>query len=56
LDVFCQATVFLGCENYVSCSSVFPLLSSLRKHMEVYDDDPGYVARFKAATVNDFDE
>jgi len=26
--------------------------------MKVYDDDPhpGYVARFKAATVNDFEE
>jgi len=54
LELFCQATVALGGEKYVSCSSVLPLLSALRKHMTVHDDDPGYIARFTAAALDDF--
>ena len=38
------------------CSCVLPLLSSLTKHMTVNDDDPGYIARLKEASVNDFNE
>jgi len=56
LQLFCQATVVLGGEKYVSCSSVLPLLSALRKHMTVHDDDPEYIARFKAAALDDFQE
>ena len=56
LELFCQATVLLGGEKYVSCSSVVPLLSALKKHMAVHDDDPGYIARFKSAAFDDFQE
>ena len=56
LDIFRQATVLLGGDKYVVCSCVLPLLSSLTKHMTVNDDDPGYIARFKEASVNDFNE
>jgi len=56
LDIFRQATVLLGGDKYVVCSCVLPLLSSLTKHMTVNDDDPGYIARFKEASVNDFSE
>jgi len=54
LQLFCQATELLGGENYVSCSCVLPLLSSLTRHMEVHDDDPGYIIRFKKAFLKDF--
>ncbi|XP_029643462.1 zinc finger BED domain-containing protein 1-like [Octopus sinensis] len=54
LDLFCQATVQLGSEKYASCSCVLPLLLSLTKHMIVNDDDPGYITRFKVASVNNF--
>ena len=41
----------------MTCSCALPLLSSLTKQMTVYDEeDPGYIARFKAASVNDFSE
>ena len=56
LAIFHQATVLLGGDKYVVCSCVLPLLSSLTKHMTVNDDDPGYIARFKEASVNDFNE
>ena len=52
LDLFCQATVLLGSQDYVSCSCVLPLLTSLKKHMTVCDDDPCYITRFKAASIN----
>lgn len=54
LELFCQATELLGGDKYVSCSSVLPVLSALTKHLTVHDDDPGYIARFKAATLADF--
>uniref|UniRef100_A0A0L8I4P2 HAT C-terminal dimerisation domain-containing protein n=1 Tax=Octopus bimaculoides TaxID=37653 RepID=A0A0L8I4P2_OCTBM len=38
----------------VSCSCILPLLLSLTKHMTINVDDPGYIARFKVASVNDF--
>ena len=53
-DIFRQATVLLGGDKYVVCSCVLPLLSSLTKHMTVNDDDTGYIAKFKEASVNDF--
>ena len=40
----------------MASSCVLPLLSSLTEHMTVDDDDPGYIARFKAACVNDYSE
>jgi len=56
LELFCQATALLGGEKYVSCSSVLPLMSALQKHTTVHDDDPGYIARFKSATLDDFQQ
>ena len=40
----------------MACSCVLPLLSFLTKHMTANYDDPGYIARFKVASVNDFSE
>ena len=40
----------------MACSCVSPLLSPLTRHVTVNDDDPGCIARFKAASVNDFSE
>jgi len=54
LDLFCQATVLLGGQKYVSCSCVLPLLKCLTKHMAVNDNNPGYIARFKVASIDDF--
>lgn len=54
LELFCEATELLGGDKYVSCSSVLPVLSSLTKHLNVHDDDPGYIARFKSSTLVDF--
>ena len=56
LDIFRQATVLLSGDKYVVCSCVLPLLLSLIKHMTVNDCDPDYIARFKEASDNDFNE
>lgn len=56
LDIFCEATVLLGGQDYVSCSCVLPMLSSLTKHMTIRDDDPGYIAKFKDSSIIDFNE
>ena len=53
LELFCQASVLFGGEKYVSGSSVLPMMSALKKHMTVHDDDPGYIARFKSAALDD---
>ena len=45
-----------GGNKYVACRCALLLLSSLTKHMSVNDDDPGYIARFKTASVNDVSE
>ena len=55
-DIFRQATVLLGGDKYVVCCCVLPLLLSLTKHMTVNDDDPGYKATLKEASVNDFNK
>ena len=39
----------------MACICVLPLLSYLTKH-NVSEDEPGYVARFKATSVNDTSE
>ena len=54
LELLSQATALLGGEKYVSCSCVLPMLSSLTRHMEFNDDDPGYLVRFKKAFLEDF--
>lgn len=46
----------LGGEKYVSSSFVLPLLLLLfTKHIAVHDNEQGYKARFKAATLDDFE-
>lgn len=40
-------TELLGGEAYVSCSVVLPAFCHLRRVMEVTDEDPAYVVRFK---------
>ncbi|KAL3048837.1 hypothetical protein OYC64_008341 [Pagothenia borchgrevinki] len=46
-------TKILGGEAYVSCSVVLPALCHLRRVMEVSDEDPAYVVRFKAKFQED---
>ncbi|CAL8234820.1 unnamed protein product, partial [Arctogadus glacialis] len=46
-------TEILGGEAYVSCSVVPPALCHLRRVMEVSDEDPAYVVRFKTAFKED---
>ena len=31
-------------------------MSALKQHMAVHDDDPGYIARFKSAALDDFQQ
>ena len=47
-------TEYVGGEQYATCSAVLPLEAFLRRLLMVNDDDPGYIARFKTATLNDF--
>ena len=49
-------TELLGGETYVSCSVVLPALCHLHHSMEVSEDDPTYVGRFKAAFKKDLSE
>ena len=56
LDIFRLTTILLGGDEYVVGNCVLPLLSSLTKHLTVNDDDPGYIARFKEVSVNNFNE
>ncbi|KAI4807792.1 hypothetical protein KUCAC02_027577 [Chaenocephalus aceratus] len=46
-------TEILSGEAYVSCSVVLPALCHLRRVMEVSDEDPAYVVRFKAKFKED---
>ena len=54
LGSLADATEYVGSEQYVTCSAVLPLEAFLRRLLRVNDDDPGYIARFKNATLNDF--
>jgi len=54
LRILADATQFVGGEDYVSCSTVLPLLTFLTRQLQVHDDDPGYIARLKTAFLNDF--
>ncbi|KAM3621637.1 uncharacterized protein V6R79_013886 [Siganus canaliculatus] len=49
-------TEVLGGETYVSCSVVLPALRHVMKTIEISDDDPAYVARFKAAFTKDLSQ
>lgn len=49
-------TELLGGETYVSCSVVLPALRHLTRTMDVSDDDPAYVVRFKAAIKKDLSQ
>ncbi len=42
-------TELLGGETYVSCSAVLPALRHLDRTMEVSDEDPAYMVKFKTA-------
>ncbi|XP_065658159.1 E3 SUMO-protein ligase ZBED1-like [Hydra vulgaris] len=54
LGPLADATEYIGSEQYATCSAVLPLEAFLRRLLRVNDDDPGYKARFKSATLNDF--
>ncbi|KAJ7985047.1 hypothetical protein DPEC_G00361090 [Dallia pectoralis] len=49
-------TDLLGGETYVSCSVVLPALRHLTHTMEVSDDDPAYVVRFKGDFIKDLSQ
>ena len=46
-------TELLGGQAYVSCSVVLPALCHLRRVMDISDEDPAYVLRFKAKFKED---
>ncbi|XP_040178075.1 E3 SUMO-protein ligase ZBED1-like [Rana temporaria] len=54
LGSLADATEYVGGEQYATCSAVLPLLAFLRRLLRINDDDPGYIGRFKTATLNDF--
>ena len=54
LGSLADATEYVGSEQYATCSAVLPLEAFLRRLLMVNDDDPGYIARFKTAPLNDF--
>ncbi|KAJ8374531.1 hypothetical protein SKAU_G00051110 [Synaphobranchus kaupii] len=49
-------TNLLGGDKYVSCSAVLPALCHLQRKMEVTDDDPAYVLRFKTTFSEDLNK
>ncbi|KAJ8360342.1 hypothetical protein SKAU_G00168670 [Synaphobranchus kaupii] len=49
-------TELLGGEAYVSCSVVLPALCHLYRIMEISDEDPTYMVRFKTAFKKDLAE
>ena len=49
-------TELLRGETYVSCSVVFPALCHLHRSIEVSEDEPTYLGRFKAAFKKDLSE
>nr|XP_055040804.1 E3 SUMO-protein ligase ZBED1-like [Misgurnus anguillicaudatus] len=46
----------LGGEKFVSCSVVLPALCHLSRVMEVSEDDPGYMIKFKETFTTDMDK
>ena len=46
----------LGGETYVSCSVVLPALCHLYRTMEVSEEDPAYIGKFKTAFKKDLSE
>lgn len=49
-------TELLGGETYVSCSVVLPALCHLYRTMEVTEEDPAYIGKFKTAFKKDLSE
>ncbi|XP_051236252.1 E3 SUMO-protein ligase ZBED1-like [Dicentrarchus labrax] len=49
-------TELLGGETYVSCSVVLPALCHLYHTMEVSEEDPAYIGKFKTAFKKDLSE
>lgn len=45
----------LGGQNYVSCSVVLPAMCHLTRVMEVTEDDPAYMIKFKGAFTADLE-
>ena len=54
LGSLADATEYVGSEQYATCSAILPLAAFLRRLLMVNDDDPGCIARFRTATLNDF--
>ncbi|KAK7913165.1 hypothetical protein WMY93_013376 [Mugilogobius chulae] len=48
-------TELLGGDTYVSCSVVLPALCHLSRLMEISEDDPAYVVKFKTTFRTDLD-
>lgn len=46
----------LGGEKFVSCSVVLPALCHLSRVMDVTEDDPAYMIKFKGTFTADIDE
>jgi hypothetical protein len=53
LGALAGAIEYVGSEQYATCSAVLPLEAFLRRLLRVNDDDPGNIARLKAATMNE---
>jgi len=51
LGSLADAMEYVGSEQYATCSAVLPLEAFLRRLLRVNDDDPGYIARFRTATL-----
>ncbi|KAM3850330.1 E3 SUMO-protein ligase ZBED1-like, partial [Diretmus argenteus] len=49
-------TELLGGEKFVSCSAVLPALSHLSRVMEVCEDDPAYMVKFKETFTADLEQ
>lgn len=49
-------STLLGGEKFVSCSVVLPALCHLSRVMEVSEDDPAYMVRFKETFTTDMDK
>lgn len=50
------ATELLGGEKYVSCSMVLPTLCHISRELQVSDDDPPYVLRFKEKFLSELEQ
>lgn len=54
---YCRyVSALLGGEKFVSCSVVLPALCHLSRVMEVSEDDPAYMVKFKETFTTDMDK